>query len=200
MNRLRKTSQSLQNPTASATSVASSNAHAIAVQRPPSAPLSATYKAALQPRSSAEQYWAARALAAETLLAARLQHQKELRSLSYSEETKRSRELAALMRAHDARHAQLERLVLALLALLVILVLALLGLAHRATPAVPRTRGLGHFTIPILSPFTSVRAERHPQVEHETSVVGAKTLAVCALALAGLAYFVFRHWLARRRT
>jgi len=53
----------------------------------------------------------------------------------------------------------------------------------RKTPA--------HFTIPILSPFTSV-------VEHETSVIGSKTLAVFAFVLAAFFYFVFRHWLARR--
>ncbi|KAJ7481792.1 hypothetical protein FB451DRAFT_137380 [Mycena latifolia] len=185
MNRLRKTSQSPQK------SISNTLSHALAVRPPlevnPPPTLSATYKTVLQPRTSSEQYWAARALTAETLLSARLEHQRELRSLSYAEESKRVKELMA----HDARHAKLERLVLALLAAVLLLVIALLNIAHSDRPA----RGPklpAHFTIPILSPFTSV-------VEHETSVVGSKTLAVFAFVLAGLAYFVFRHWLARRR-
>ncbi|KAF7342074.1 hypothetical protein MVEN_01794700 [Mycena venus] len=194
MNRLRKTSESPQKATASTGRALGPNA-AVTVRpplqvNPPRAALSETYKAALQPHTSSEQYWAARALTAETLLAARLEHHRELRSLSYAEETKRARERAA----HDARHAKLERLVLALLAMLVLFVLALLHLAHKsASAATSRQRKPpSHFTIPILSPFTSV-------VEHETSVIGSKTLAVFAFAFAGLAYFIFRHWLARRR-
>jgi hypothetical protein len=44
----------------------------------------------LRPQNPAEQYWAVRALKAETLLSARMAHHHELRSLSFSEETKRS--------------------------------------------------------------------------------------------------------------
>jgi hypothetical protein len=44
----------------------------------------------LRPHNHAEQYWAVRALKAETLLSARTVHHHELRSLSFSEETKRS--------------------------------------------------------------------------------------------------------------
>ncbi|KAJ6591265.1 hypothetical protein DFH09DRAFT_1026321 [Mycena vulgaris] len=187
MNRLRKSSQSPQKSSA-ITSHTLSTALAL---RPPLQVNPPTFAAAyksLQPRSGAEQYWAARALSAETLLAARLEHQRELRSLSYAEESKRYRDLAV----HDARHAKLERLVLALLAAVLLLVLALLQLAHAESPAARGRKGPAHFTIPILSPFTSV-------VEHETSVIGTKTLAVFAFVAAGLAYFVFRHWLARRR-
>ncbi|KAF7366435.1 hypothetical protein MSAN_00900400 [Mycena sanguinolenta] len=189
MNRLRKTSESPQKSTSTALSNAVAARPPLQVNPPA---FSQTYKAALQPqaRSSSEQYWAARALTAETLLAARLEHHRELRSLSYVEETKRARE----REAHDARHARLERLILALLVMLLLLVLALLHLAHKsASASTSRPRRLpSHFTIPILSPFTSV-------VEHETSVIGSKTLGVFAFAFAGLAYFVFRHWLARRR-
>ncbi|KAJ6511467.1 hypothetical protein C8R47DRAFT_1095172 [Mycena vitilis] len=212
MNRLRKTSES---PRKSAASTGPSFSNVVAApSRPPlqvNAPaLSQTYKAALQPRTSSEQYWAARALTAETLLAARLEHHREIRSLSYVEETKRAREQAL----HDARHAKLEKLVvsqlgpvqvqfaadhtaaarsqLLLLGILLLLVFALLRIAHSAGAASPSRKTPGHFTIPILSPFTSV-------VEHETSVVGSKTLALFALVFAGLAYFVFRHWLARHR-
>ncbi|KAJ7662108.1 hypothetical protein DFH06DRAFT_1471691 [Mycena polygramma] len=191
MNRLRKTSESPRISTAS-TSPSFSNAVVAAPSRPPlqvnPPALSQTYKAALQPRTSSEQYWAARALTAETLLAARLEHHREIRSLSYVEETKRAREQAL----HDARHAKLEKLVLLLLGILLLLVFALLCIAHNAGSASHSRKAPGHFTIPILSPFTSV-------VEHETSVVGSKTLALFVLVFAGLAYFAFRHWLARRR-
>ncbi len=42
------------------------------------------------PRSRVEQYWAARALTAEALLSARTEHHRELRTLSFGEELKRS--------------------------------------------------------------------------------------------------------------
>ena len=44
----------------------------------------------VQPRTSAEQYWALRALRAETSLSARDIHQLEVQHLRDSEETKRS--------------------------------------------------------------------------------------------------------------
>ena len=44
----------------------------------------------VQPRTGAEQYWAVRALRAETSLSARDTHQLEVRHLRDSEETKRS--------------------------------------------------------------------------------------------------------------
>jgi hypothetical protein len=89
MNRLRKHSQSPQKPA----TISNTLSNALAVRpplqvNPPT--LSATYQTALQPRTTTEQYWAARALSAETLLVARLEHQRELRSLSYAEETKRA--------------------------------------------------------------------------------------------------------------
>lgn len=37
------------------------------------------------------------------------------------------------------------------------------------------------------------------QVEHETSVIGAKSIVACVVIMAGLVYFAFRHWLARSR-
>ncbi|KAJ7757141.1 hypothetical protein B0H16DRAFT_1662539 [Mycena metata] len=194
MNRLKKNGQSPQKSTISTGTTPGpslSTGNAVVVRPPLQAnrPVpSETYKTALQPRSGAEQYWAARALSAETLLAARVEHHRELRSLSFVEEAKRAKERAM----HDARHAKLEKLVLALLAMLFVLMLALLNFV-RTSASVPHTRKPpAHFTIPIFSPFTSV-------VEHETSVIGSKTLTVFAFALAGLAYFAFRHWLARRK-
>src|SRR6202451_3075142 len=58
------------------------------VVSPPKTPSQAP--GSLRPQSPAEQYWAARALKAETLLSARMTHHHELRSLSFTEETKRS--------------------------------------------------------------------------------------------------------------
>jgi len=43
----------------------------------------------LRPCSPAEQYWAARALTAETLLAAKTDHQRELKDVAYTEDVKR---------------------------------------------------------------------------------------------------------------
>ena len=44
----------------------------------------------LRPQTSAAQYWAIRALKAETILQARTVHHRELQSLGFSEQTKRS--------------------------------------------------------------------------------------------------------------
>ncbi|KAI0034783.1 hypothetical protein K488DRAFT_68855 [Vararia minispora EC-137] len=43
----------------------------------------------LYPRSPAEQYWAARALTAETLLAAKAGHRRELKKIACTEDVKR---------------------------------------------------------------------------------------------------------------
>ena len=43
----------------------------------------------VQPRTSAEQYWAARALKAETVLSTKDSHQLEVQHLRNSEETKK---------------------------------------------------------------------------------------------------------------
>jgi hypothetical protein len=85
-----------------------------------SAPLSAA------PRTKVEQYWAARALVAETLLSARVQHQGELTGMRLAEEEKRAvssastdealnvadhhkTDIAALVHANDQRQNKLER-------------------------------------------------------------------------------------------
>jgi len=68
-----------------------------------------------------------------------------------------------------------------------------------------------HFTIPILSPFTSVVScvslgiyltLNHPlhQVEHETSVMGTKVVIATVMVLAGLAYALVRYWLTSKRS
>lgn len=83
---------------------------------------------------SVEQYWAARALTAETLLVARAEHHREMRAMAYSEESKRTvsghdrprnlflpsrschvqRELSALGKMNDERITKLERLIVGL--------------------------------------------------------------------------------------
>lgn len=45
--------------------------------------------AAVRPRTSVEQYWAARALVAETVLSTRVQHQKEVAEVRLGEEERR---------------------------------------------------------------------------------------------------------------
>ncbi|KAF7319315.1 hypothetical protein HMN09_00269100 [Mycena chlorophos] len=119
----------------------------------------ATTNEAVHPRTRVEQYWAARAFAAETTL------------LGYEHgEVRRAKD----QERHDARHAKLERVVLILLVLVATLLLGLLALAfsHSRSPSHhAKSPPAKHFTIPILSPFTSV-------IEHETSVVGSTTLAV----------------------
>jgi len=44
----------------------------------------------LKPRTSIEQYWAARALVAETVLSTRVQHQKEVAEVRLGEEERRT--------------------------------------------------------------------------------------------------------------
>ncbi|KAF7292746.1 hypothetical protein MIND_01173100 [Mycena indigotica] len=135
-----------------------------------------------QPRTRVEQYWAARAFAAETTLL----------GFEHGE-----RQRAKDRQFHDARHAALERLIMILLGILALLVLGLLllgwssfrGTAHGHNTKHPPGPAK-HFTIPILSPFTSV-------IEHETSVIGSTTLALLVLAGAAVVYGVFRHY-ARR--
>ncbi|PCH37390.1 hypothetical protein WOLCODRAFT_140835 [Wolfiporia cocos MD-104 SS10] len=148
---------------------------------------------AVQPKTTSEQYWAARALTAETLLTARLAHENELSALSAAEEEKRARELAVLQRSHDKRYAKLEILAMTLFACLIAFVSTTIYLLSRAQRPTPSRWALpSHFTIPILSPFASV-------VEHETSVIDTRLITMCCAILAALAYACFRYWLAHGR-
>ncbi|KAG6812462.1 hypothetical protein H0H92_002727 [Tricholoma furcatifolium] len=79
------------------------------------------------------------------------------------------------------RLAQLERLVIILLGMIALLLSLVVYLfATRSNQKTPT-----HFTIPILSPFTSV-------IEHETSVIGSKTITLLILVGAALSYFAIR--------
>ncbi|KAI0922717.1 hypothetical protein AcV5_009614 [Taiwanofungus camphoratus] len=142
----------------------------------------------MRPVSSAEHYWAARALTAEALLSVRAAHNRDLRALQTEEEERRFRELTTLQRAHHERHANLEKLMaLLLICFATFTFMVVYGLSrhhHRASSS--RWLLPSHFTIPILSPFSSV-------VEHETSVINPKL--VLLLVFAGLGYACFRYWL-----
>ncbi|CAL1710242.1 unnamed protein product [Somion occarium] len=133
---------------------------------------------------------ASTALTAETLLSANTTYQHELRMIAESEQTKRSQEIAALQQQHEQRHSKLERLAFLLLtwviAMVAVLIYMLLKNHHVSVPL--RWTTPLHFTIPVLSPFTSV-------VEHETSIVNARLLVIFALFVASTAYGCFRYWL-----
>ncbi|KAJ3509224.1 hypothetical protein NLJ89_g5330 [Agrocybe chaxingu] len=155
--------------------------------------------APIQAMTAAEQCWATRALKAEALLAAQETHQKEVKVLGHTHDAKRERELSLLAKEYKEKHASLERLLiflLVLIALLVVLVIYLathytqhsMLLAHKSQTSWWSAIGASHFTIPILSPFTSV-------VEQENSVIGAKFIGTFAAIAACLVYMIFRHWL-----
>ncbi|KAJ3984355.1 hypothetical protein F5890DRAFT_1517784 [Lentinula detonsa] len=146
----------------------------------------------LYPRSESEQYWTARALKAETLLISKKEHFEHLQSVTVEQETKRVTEVAQLTKLYDERLVKLERLLAILLGVLFLLTFLTffsnLFLTHQGREARSAQNQWPHFTIPILSPFASV-------VEHEVSVVGSRTIFGSCLIIAGLAYFLLRHWI-----
>ncbi|VDB87185.1 unnamed protein product [Peniophora sp. CBMAI 1063] len=149
----------------------------------------------LRPASPAEQYWAARALTAETLLAAKTEHQRELKAAVYSEDVKRVRDLDALREQYNARNRQLEHILIGAAILIAVLIAILsyllLSHAHTPKPAPARWALASHITIPILSPFASV-------IEHETSHgFGTRTIIALAAVGACLLYAIWWHWYAR---
>lgn len=143
------------------------------------------------PDSSAARYWAARAVTAEVLLTERSKHAFELRSVVHEEDAKRREEIAALHGVHEARQRKMEWIVICCVAVLAVVVLCLLVTHSRASSFTPTRHTASHFTIPVLSPFTSV-------VEHETSAWGARIIVPGLMIAATLAWGVFRHWLSRK--
>ncbi|KAJ3771793.1 hypothetical protein FB446DRAFT_739006 [Lentinula raphanica] len=148
------------------------------------------------PRSTSEQYWAARALTAETLLVARKEHSEHLKNITATQETKRSNEVTRLTKMYDARLVKLERLLVILLSLLCLFAFFTFVSNFSLVRGAQRSHGArsqwAHFTIPILSPFASV-------VENEVSVIGSKTIFGFCLIMAGLAYFLLRFWISSRK-
>ncbi|GJJ06081.1 hypothetical protein Clacol_000270 [Clathrus columnatus] len=111
-----------------------------------------------QPPTRREMYWASRAIHSETLLAATARHQQEIKELMRSRADE-------LKREHDNRKAKLEWL----------------SSRRSINFILPN-----HFTIPILSPFTSV-------VESESSIFNTRFITL-ALILAGIVtYGLLRH-------
>ncbi|KAI0293877.1 hypothetical protein B0F90DRAFT_1821770 [Multifurca ochricompacta] len=145
-----------------------------------------------KPDSSIAHYWAARAVTAEVLLAERHKHTDELRSVMYGEDVKRRTEVAALQEVHEEHQKKMERMVLCCVAALAITIFGLLvtHVLHTPTPLTSTRRTASHFTIPILSPFTSV-------VEHETSAWGARIIVPALIIVSTFAWGVVRHWMTR---
>ncbi|KAG5723009.1 hypothetical protein E4T56_gene17814 [Termitomyces sp. T112] len=130
------------------------------------------------------QYWTMRAHSAETQLqlalsASRSQNAQHVHVHGTASGNSSIQNVAV---RQDGRIARLEWLVIILLVLIVILVLVVVYLYASYTS--PQTAP-AHFTIPILSPFTSV-------VEHETSVIGSKTIALILLITGLLSYLAIR--------
>ncbi|KAA1471982.1 hypothetical protein DENSPDRAFT_149697 [Dentipellis sp. KUC8613] len=146
-----------------------------------------------RPVSQAEQYWAARALRAEVLLSARVDHHQELKNVMRSEEMKRERQISELQRAHDGRQQKMEYIIIIAVFCITVLASALIYLLSSWSREKPTAKwGLAsHFTIPILSPFTSV-------VEHETSVIGTKTIVLSIIVFAGFTYLTLKTRLIHR--
>ncbi|THH12570.1 hypothetical protein EW146_g7571, partial [Bondarzewia mesenterica] len=171
-------------PTVVATSYAS-NAALTGDRRPLPSPLVKQNDAPV-PKSATEQYWAARALTAETLLSARMDHQREMKSIVSAEDEKKSKEMAALQRYHNETQKKMEYILIISISCILVLVslIIYLLLDHAKTKPTPSKWGMtSHFTIPILSPWTSV-------VENEASVLGAKTMIAFGMIAAGLAYAI----------
>ena len=129
MNKLRKTSNPptpttnlVARPLLSSSSTTALSKHSNLV----------TIPVEIQPLTASEQYWATRALKAEALLSAQESHHREVRSLGFSQDVKRSlstfaafvayfltkrfkqRELAILAQQHKEKHASMEKLVVRL--------------------------------------------------------------------------------------
>ncbi|KAI0767707.1 hypothetical protein C8Q74DRAFT_973469 [Fomes fomentarius] len=145
-------------------------------------------KTALHPVSALEHYWALRAARAEILLGAHQVHAQQLAAAYATHEERRSRDLAEINERYAREYAHIRRMVWTILiAVAALIALVIFLLVRYIPPAVPppssRWPGPMHFTIPVLSPFTSV-------IEHETSAVNVQLVAVLLLA-AGIALVVW---------
>ncbi|TFK53000.1 hypothetical protein OE88DRAFT_1330090 [Heliocybe sulcata] len=145
----------------------------------------------VQPQTEREQYWAARALVAETLLSQESHHHEEIRRVISLEELKRSREISEIRTIYDRGQTKLEAFIMVLLAILAIFTFLTLGVVLKGHS---EQKGLhkpsAHFTIPILSPFTSV-------IEHEMATLSFRTIACFTLFGSLLLYAIYRHWVGR---
>ncbi|KAI1786225.1 hypothetical protein LXA43DRAFT_75502 [Ganoderma leucocontextum] len=136
--------------------------------------------AMLHPVSAFEHYWALRAARAEVLLSTHVAHKQELDNVSAAHEERRSREIADLNAKYDREYAHIRRMVWTIVVVAAFAIAMCSYLILRYIPPTSSTSGRHsamHFTIPILSPFTSV-------IEHETSAVNVQLVAVLLLAAA----------------
>ncbi|KLO06621.1 hypothetical protein SCHPADRAFT_1002256 [Schizopora paradoxa] len=116
-----------------------------------------------------ELQWAVRAMTAEVKLSERERHHKEMTSM--------------LMRMN---YALLASVVAILLGMGILFGIGAQGNSTAQSKAAWRP----HFTIPILSPFTSI-------VEHEMSKVGFRTTAVFLIISGVVIYFLVKHRMGR---
>ncbi|KAI6018334.1 hypothetical protein EDC04DRAFT_2742704 [Pisolithus marmoratus] len=142
----------------------------------------------VEPRTAVAQYWAFRAMTTETVFSQYVRHQNELTQVRVAEEERRTKEIAALVHANEKRQHNLERF---MMALIMFLAYMLWRNSAPSGPSSEKRRSATHFTIPILSPFTSV-------VENETGVLGTKAIVICVLALVLAIFFAVRRWFAPR--
>ncbi|KAI0752486.1 hypothetical protein C8Q80DRAFT_1117903 [Daedaleopsis nitida] len=116
-------------------------------------------------------------------------HKTELRLLqSLPREERHPRDLAEMNERYAREFAHIQRMVWALLMTVAALIGLVVFLLIRYVPPAlsdPSTRRNSpvHFTIPVLSPFTSV-------IEHETSAVNVQLVAVLLLA-AGISFVIW---------
>ncbi|KAI6015042.1 hypothetical protein F5J12DRAFT_514440 [Pisolithus orientalis] len=141
----------------------------------------------MEPRTAVAQYWALRTMVTETVFSQYVRHQNELTQVRLAEEERRTKEITTLVHANEKRQHNLERLMMAL----VIFLAYMFWSTSTPNSSSEKRRSATHFTIPILSPFTSV-------VENETGVLGTKAVVVFVLALVLVAFFTLRRWFAPR--
>jgi hypothetical protein len=140
------------------------------------------------------RYWATRSLRAEIMLAEQT-IQKIVQHGHDEDLSERLNELCATAREVKIRTRKLQlkryQRIIWFLALCLAFFVGFVFYHAIYSHSHPKS-GAWHFTIPILSPFTSV-------VEHESSVIGSKTIAFGGSIMAMLAYFMFRYWLSHRQ-
>ncbi|KDQ56813.1 hypothetical protein JAAARDRAFT_59053 [Jaapia argillacea MUCL 33604] len=137
-------------------------------------------------QTTGEKYWATRALMAETLLASQVSQVNLSAHLSLPGDHHRLEEIEKLKMEVHVKQARLEKLMMIFLCSLIVLLVIVVYLLYRSQRPVHH-RPPYHFTIPILSPFTSV-------IETETSTFGTTTIVALGLILACFLYAAYRHW------
>ncbi|KAI8996652.1 hypothetical protein BD414DRAFT_434692 [Trametes punicea] len=145
-------------------------------------------QAMIEPVTVTEHHLAVRASRAEALLEAHTTHRKEIRTIATSLEERRSRDLAevnARFSEQFAKHEFMMWVILGLVAFVAMMLLVMLWRQCRPGNTPSHHVRPVHFTIPVLSPFTSV-------IENETSVVNVQLVALLLLSAGVFAFLWFR--------